>query len=102
MLFTHPNMFTSHTPAVDLPHVDLPHCTGSSDPYVKFKCHSFKYRSSVIYRNLNPEWSEAFSFKIADPSHTPLTLKVYDHDFGSLDDFMGRGSVDLSPYMDGM
>ena len=77
------------------------HLAGSSDPYVKFRCGRFKYRSAVIHRNLNPEWNESFTFKTTDLSHAPLTIRVYDYDFGSLDDFMGRTSVNLSPYSDG-
>lgn len=73
--------------------------TGSSDPYVKFKCGSFKHRSSTIHRNLNPEWNETFSFK-TNTLHIPLTVRVFDHDFGSLDDFMGGATISLDSYAD--
>ena len=73
---------------------------GTSDPYVKFKCGQFKYRSTVVHRNLNPEWNESFSF-ITDNTHVPLQIKVYDHDYGSLDDFMGGGSISLESYTRG-
>lgn len=72
-------------------------CAGSSDPYVKIKCGRFKYRSAVVHRNLNPEWNETFSFRTSNLS-TPLVARVFDHDFGSLDDFMGGQSVDLEAY----
>ena len=71
--------------------------TGSSDPYVKFKCGRFKYRSSVVHRNLNPEWNETFSFRTSNLK-VPLEARVFDHDFGSLDDFMGGQSLDLAAY----
>lgn len=74
--------------------------TGSSDPYVKFKCGRFRYRSSIVHRNLNPEWNESFEFKTFDLSK-PLRVKVYDHDFGSLDDYMGGSHIDLSTYLRG-
>lgn len=76
------------------------HLSGTSDPYVKFKCGQFKYRSNVIHRNLNPEWNEAFSFKTHNLS-LPLKVKVYDHDYGSLDDYMGGGTVSLESYIHG-
>ena len=71
--------------------------TGSSDPYVKIKCGRFKYRSAVVHRCLNPEWNETFSFRTSDLS-TPLVARVFDHDFGSLDDYMGGQSVNLEAY----
>ena len=67
---------------------------------MKFKCGLFRYRSSVIYRNLNPNWNEQFEFQTVDLKE-PLRVKVYDHDRGSLDDYMGGASVDLTPYTDG-
>lgn len=67
---------------------------------MKFKCGRFKYRSAVIHRNLDPEWNESFSFK-SSRLDIPLRVRVYDHDYGSLDDFMGGQSVDLSAYANG-
>lgn len=75
-----------------------PSHTGSSDPYVKFKCGQFKYRSNVIYRNLNPQWDESFQFR-ALHSELPLKVKVYDHDFGSFDDYMGGAIINLGDYI---
>jgi Ca2+-dependent lipid-binding protein len=74
--------------------------TGTSDPYVKFKCGQFKYRSMVVNRNLNPEWNEAFSF-ITSQLSAPLEVKVYDHDFGSIDDYMGGAIVSLDYHAHG-
>lgn len=73
---------------------------GTSDPYVKFKCPPFKYRSRIIHRNLNPEWNENFSFRTSTLKKS-MQIKVYDHDYGSLDDFMGGQTVDLASYADG-
>ena len=58
------------------------------------------HRSSIIHRNLNPVWNESFEFQV-DKLTTPLRLKVYDFDYGSLDDFMGGASLDLESYSDG-
>ena len=74
-------------------------CAGSSDPYVKFKCPPFKYRSAVIHRNLNPEWNEHFSFKVGTLK-SQLKVRVYDHDYGALDDFMGGQMMALGAYAD--
>jgi hypothetical protein len=74
--------------------------TGTSDPYVKFKCGLFKYRSMVVNRSLNPEWNEAFSF-ITRQLSAPLEVKVYDHDFGSIDDYMGGATVSLDCHAHG-
>ena len=54
----------------------------------------------MVNRNLNPEWNEAFSF-ITNQLHLPLEVKVYDHDFGSIDDYMGGATVSLEGYTHG-
>ncbi len=77
-----------------------PPLTGSSDPYVKFKCPPFKYRSATIHRNLNPEWNEHFSFR-TERLDIPMSIRVCDYDFGSMDDFMGGHSLDLSAFAHG-
>lgn len=82
----------------------MPSClltpAGTSDPYVKFKCPPFKYRSAVIHRNLNPEWNEHFSFRTSHLD-VPMSVRVYDHDYGSLDDYMGGQTLDLESYANG-
>eukprot|EP00731_Ephydatia_muelleri_P035093 Em0096g12a len=74
--------------------------SGSSDPYVKFKQEHFKYKSAVINQNLNPQWNEIVSFKTTDLA-SPLQMQVFDHDYGSADDFMGAASVNLDEFADG-
>lgn len=40
---------------------------GTSDPYVKFKLEGKTiYKSKIVYKNLNPKWSESFSFPLQD------------------------------------
>ena len=70
---------------------------GTSDPYVKFRHNQFKYRSPVVYRSLNPVWNRNFGF-VSKDLRTPVLVRVFDHDFGSSDDFMGQGYIDLSQY----
>ena len=94
-------MSVSHVYITSLPFSPSPPLsTGSSDPYVKFKHEHFKYRSAFINQNLNPQWNEIFSFKTTDLIK-PLQIKVFDHDYGSKDDFMGAASVNLAEHMDG-
>ncbi|XP_046662457.1 LOW QUALITY PROTEIN: multiple C2 and transmembrane domain-containing protein-like [Homalodisca vitripennis] len=68
---------------------------GFSDPYVKFRLGSEKYKSKVIYKTLNPSWLEQFDLHLYDDQSQELELTVWDKD-RSKDDFMGRCSIDLS------
>ncbi|XP_054625887.1 multiple C2 and transmembrane domain-containing protein 2-like isoform X4 [Dunckerocampus dactyliophorus] len=68
---------------------------GTSDPYVKFKLEGKTiYKSKVVFKNLNPTWSENFSIPVRNLSQR-LYIKVYDRDL-TTDDFMGSASVLLS------
>ncbi|VIO96093.1 Uncharacterized protein BM_BM3061 [Brugia malayi] len=70
--------------------------SGSSDPYVKFKYKDRTYfKSSTIYKNLNPIWDEEFTLLIDDPT-TPIYMDVYDYDRWATDDYMGGAIIDLS------
>ena len=52
-------------------------------------------RSRIINKNLNPIWDEAFSIAVEDV-FKPVTVKVYDYDWGASDDFIGQTMIDLS------
>ncbi|XP_030749766.1 multiple C2 and transmembrane domain-containing protein isoform X2 [Sitophilus oryzae] len=68
---------------------------GLSDPYVKFKIGGrLIYKSRTIYRDLNPVWDESFTVPIEDP-FLPISIKVFDYDWGLQDDFMGSAVLDL-------
>nr|XP_054590814.1 multiple C2 and transmembrane domain-containing protein 2 [Nothobranchius furzeri] len=68
---------------------------GTSDPYVKFKMEGKTiYKSKVVYKNLNPVWSESFSLPVKDLNQS-LYIKVYDRDL-TTDDFMGFACVQLN------
>ncbi|XP_021755307.1 synaptotagmin-2-like [Chenopodium quinoa] len=60
---------------------------GASDPYVKLKLTEDKLpskKTTVKYKNLNPEWNEEFSMSIRDPQTQVLEVFVYDWEkFGS-------------------
>ncbi|XP_074027374.1 multiple C2 domain and transmembrane region protein isoform X2 [Leptinotarsa decemlineata] len=69
---------------------------GLSDPYVKFKCGGrLIYKSRTVYRDLNPIWDESFTVPIEDP-FVPISIKVFDYDWGLQDDFMGSATLDLA------
>lgn len=51
-------------------------CSGSSDPYVKFKLAGKEvFRSKTIHKNLNPVWDEKTTL-IVDSLSEPLYVKV--------------------------
>ncbi|XP_041693371.1 multiple C2 and transmembrane domain-containing protein 2 [Coregonus clupeaformis] len=65
---------------------------GKSDPYVKFKLEGKTiYKSKVVYKNLNPKWSESFSFPLQDREQV-VDVRVYDKDL-TTDDFMGSSTI---------
>lgn len=54
---------------------------GASDPYVKLKLSDDKLpskKTTVKYKNLNPEWNEEFNMVVKDPESQVLELSVYD------------------------
>ena len=54
---------------------------GASDPYVKLKLTEEKLpskKTTVKYKNLNPEWNEEFNIVVKDPESQVLDLTVYD------------------------
>ncbi|XP_078468681.1 multiple C2 and transmembrane domain-containing protein 1 isoform X2 [Lampetra fluviatilis] len=68
---------------------------GTSDPYVKFKLGGkMVYKSKIIYKNLNPVWNEPFVL-LLDNLKERIHVKVFDHDIGIPDDFMGSAYLDL-------
>ncbi|XP_053209513.1 multiple C2 and transmembrane domain-containing protein-like isoform X2 [Panonychus citri] len=69
---------------------------GTSDPYVKFKIGNKQlYKSRIIPKNLNPIWDE-YTVLAIDDVFQPLMIKVYDHDFGLTDDYLGTAILDLT------
>ncbi|XP_018346370.1 PREDICTED: multiple C2 and transmembrane domain-containing protein 1 isoform X4 [Trachymyrmex septentrionalis] len=69
---------------------------GASDPYVKVKCSGrLLHKSRTVHRDLNPVWDESVTLPIEDPFQ-PLTIKVFDYDWGLQDDFMGAALLDLT------
>ncbi|KAH9288147.1 hypothetical protein KI387_032264, partial [Taxus chinensis] len=81
--------------AVNLKKMDI---LGKSDPYVKLKLAGDRLQSkktTVKMNNLNPEWNEAFTFVVKDPTSQVLELLAYDWDKVGAHDKMGMQIVPL-------
>ncbi|GAU12262.1 hypothetical protein TSUD_02290 [Trifolium subterraneum] len=76
---------------------------GGADPYVKLKLKDDKLgskKTTVKYKNLNPEWNEEFNVVIKDPESQALMLNVYDWEQIGKHDKMGMNVIplkDLTP-----
>uniref|UniRef100_A0A7E4VRZ0 Multiple C2 and transmembrane domain-containing protein 1 n=1 Tax=Panagrellus redivivus TaxID=6233 RepID=A0A7E4VRZ0_PANRE len=71
--------------------------SGASDPYVKFKYEDRTiYKSSTVFRSLNPHWDEEFAFLTFDPTND-LIIEVFDYDRFMMDDSMGATKVSVAP-----
>ncbi|CAK9179142.1 unnamed protein product [Ilex paraguariensis] len=71
----------------------------SSDPYVIIRMGKQKLKTSVIKKNVNPEWNEDLTLSIAD-SNLPIKLAVYDKDTFTMDDKMGDAEFDIKPFVE--
>uniref|UniRef100_UPI00358F032B multiple C2 and transmembrane domain-containing protein 1 isoform X2 n=1 Tax=Myxine glutinosa TaxID=7769 RepID=UPI00358F032B len=68
---------------------------GASDPYVKFKLGGkIVHKSRIIYKNLNPVWNECFTVTVEKLPEN-MMVKVFDHDIGMPDDFMGSAILEM-------
>ncbi|XP_062516683.1 multiple C2 and transmembrane domain-containing protein 1-like isoform X2 [Corticium candelabrum] len=68
---------------------------GFSDPYCKFRLGAEKFKTKVCSKSLNPEWKEQFDLHVYEDQSHILEIEVWDRDYGSRDDFIGRCSIDL-------
>ncbi|CAL1686037.1 unnamed protein product [Lasius platythorax] len=71
---------------------------GLSDPYVKFRLGTEKYKSKVVNKTLNPVWLEQFDLHLYEDPYLgqELEVTVWDRDRGHQDDQMGRTVIDLA------
>jgi len=77
---------------------------GTSDPYCRLKC-SFnkqRFKTKVIDKTLTPKWDESFKFILFTPGvpEGTVTLKMWDKDRWTTDDFLGEVTLDVSKYQD--
>lgn len=71
---------------------------GGADPFVKLKLKDDKLASkktTVKYKNLNPEWNEEFNVVIKDPESQDLMLNVYDWEQFGKAEKMGMNVIPL-------
>eukprot|EP00929_Paragymnodinium_shiwhaense_P113653 TRINITY_DN81947_c0_g1_i1.p1 TRINITY_DN81947_c0_g1~~TRINITY_DN81947_c0_g1_i1.p1 ORF type:complete len:663 (-),score=20.39 TRINITY_DN81947_c0_g1_i1:58-2046(-) len=76
----------------------LPWQPDSSDPYFEMQIGAQTWATTVRANTLNPKWNEAegtHTFVVHDLSRQLLTLKCFDEDTGTRDDFLGDVSVNL-------
>ncbi|KAH8051727.1 C2 domain-containing protein [Aureococcus anophagefferens] len=68
---------------------------GKSDPFVTLSVGSFKCKSRVVRKNLNPVWMQTFDVPFQWDGGVPpaLNVLVEDWDFGSSPDFLGKCQV---------
>ncbi|XP_063988130.1 multiple C2 and transmembrane domain-containing protein isoform X2 [Diachasmimorpha longicaudata] len=71
---------------------------GESDPYVKFRLGTEKYKSKVVNKTINPVWLEQFDLHLYEDPYLgqELEVTVWDRDKGHQDDLMGRTTIDLA------
>ncbi|CAI5472228.1 unnamed protein product [Closterium sp. Yama58-4] len=72
---------------------------GTSDPYVKGSIGAARFQTTVISKNLNPQWKQKFEVPVADwslPESYTLVLRVKDYDMFSANDAIGRAQMDIS------
>lgn len=62
---------------------------GLADPYVRFKLGNEKYKSKVVYKNLNPEYNEQFDLHTFPNQSKILEILVYDNN-SFQDEFIGK------------
>ncbi|CAH1164805.1 unnamed protein product [Phaedon cochleariae] len=68
---------------------------GLSDPFVKLQLkpdpNHKKHKTSIKWKNLNPEWNEEFAFETRPTElyTQSLYITVYDKDYGKSNDYLG-------------
>lgn len=77
--------------------------SGTSDPYVEVRLGKEEFRTSTVWKQLNPVWEENFTFVIdanTKPESSSLSLKVYDQNIIMKGTFIGMCEVDLGQLLD--
>lgn len=66
---------------------------GSSDPYVKIACGAYQFQSHTVPKTLSPEFEFSVSVPISDLQRQRVLVELFDEDYLSKDDFLGRISI---------
>ncbi|KAM6426270.1 multiple C2 and transmembrane domain-containing protein 2 [Liasis olivaceus] len=77
--------------AVDLLAADF---SGKSDPFCILELGNSRLQSYTVYKNLNPEWNQVFTFPVKD-IHDVLEVMVFDEDGDKPPDFLGKVAIPL-------
>nr|XP_008117059.1 PREDICTED: multiple C2 and transmembrane domain-containing protein 2 [Anolis carolinensis]XP_016852162.1 PREDICTED: multiple C2 and transmembrane domain-containing protein 2 [Anolis carolinensis] len=77
--------------AVDLLAADF---SGKSDPFCLLELGNDRLQSYTVYKNLNPEWNQVFTFPVKD-IHDTLEVTVFDEDGDKPPDFLGKVAIPL-------
>jgi len=73
---------------------------GSSDPYVRVMCSKEElFRTESQSKTLNPRWDTTCTVSVRD-DEKEIVLALFDSDFGSGDDPMGRVTLQLQEFRD--
>ncbi|KAK2493354.1 hypothetical protein MC885_018532 [Smutsia gigantea] len=73
---------------------------GKSDPFCLLELGNDRLQTHTIYKNLNPEWNQVFTFPIKDV-HDVLEVTVFDEDGDKPPDFLGKVAIPLLSIRDG-
>ena len=68
---------------------------GFADPYCHVTRGSQENRTPVAPRTLNPAWNASMQFLVHDLDQDVLCLTIYDKDYFTPDDFMGRAEIPI-------
>ncbi|KAJ8344139.1 hypothetical protein SKAU_G00314680 [Synaphobranchus kaupii] len=77
--------------SADLQAADL---NGKSDPFCVLELGNDRLQTHTIYKKLNPEWNQVFTFPVKD-IHDALEVTVYDDDGDKAPDFLGKVAIPL-------
>eukprot|EP00093_Oithona_nana_P004551 04551.XXX_170897_168178_1 [CDS] Oithona nana genome sequencing. len=69
---------------------------GKVDPYCEVSMGYQEHRTGVINSTCNPKWNSNMQFFIKDPDQDVLCITVFDKDYFSPNEFLGRTEVRIS------
>ncbi|XP_013873452.1 multiple C2 and transmembrane domain-containing protein 2 [Austrofundulus limnaeus] len=77
--------------ASDLMAADL---NGKSDPFCVLELGNDRLQTHTVYKSLNPEWAQVFTFPVKD-IHDVLMVTIFDDDGDKAPDFLGKVAIPL-------
>ncbi|XP_042261999.1 multiple C2 and transmembrane domain-containing protein 2-like isoform X3 [Thunnus maccoyii] len=77
--------------ATDLMAADL---NGKSDPFCVLELGNNRLQTHTVYKSLNPEWNQVFTFPVKD-IHDVLAVTIFDDDGDKAPDFLGKVAISL-------